>query len=219
VIEVEVVLMLGPEVGLEEVEVLAKEVEARIEPVWELVGFELRREAQRRVTLLIGGAGREAEVMALVLPLVEAVARDGSHYVVRYANGREQRQRFGALPEWLAGPLQEVLRDMQQPRALELAIWWEPPFDTEWGLVWCTEVGERGRAGMGVTPMESVEDLKVHIADWMQDQWFPETAGAWVEARPECPAHTHPAAPGIPDDVAVWACPKDGRVLARIGEL
>jgi hypothetical protein len=53
----------------------------------------------------------------------------------------------------------------------------------------------------------------------LQDQWFPETAGAWGEARPECPGHTHHAEPGIRHDVAVWSCPKDGRVLARIGEL
>lgn len=196
---------------------LAQEIEARIAPVAELVGFDLG--AQGEVTLLIGAEGHETELMALVLPLVEAHAGDGSHYVVRYSDGREVRQRFGTLPEWLAGPLRDVLRDMQQPRTLELALWWEPPFDTEWGLVWFTEVGELGRAGMGVAPMDSAEDLKVHIADWMQEQWFPETAGAWGEARPECPGHTHPAAPVIDDDVAVWSCPKTGHVLARIGEL
>jgi hypothetical protein len=188
--EVEVVLLLAHDVAVDAVQALSEEVEARIAPVWDLVGYDLIHR-ERRLTLLIDGDDAE-KLMVLVLPLVDGFAGPGSHWIGRLANGSEVREFFGPVPEWLRGPLDDVLHDMQQPHAVELRIGWEPPADDDWGLVWITEVGQQGRAGMGVTPMESPEDLKVHIADWMQDQWFPETYGAWGEARPACPG-PHPS--------------------------
>jgi len=82
------------------------------------------------------------------------------------------------------------------------------------------EAGERSSC-VGCALFEGVRgaELIVHIADHLQEQFFPESRGAWGEARPECPAHTHPAAPALSDGEAWWVCPFDGRRLGLIGQL
>jgi hypothetical protein len=127
--------------------------------------------------------------------------------------------RGGEVPDWLGAALRAALRDMQQPRAIELSIAWEPPSEHDFGTLWFAEAGQRGSAGMSVFLYTEPEYLKVVVADWMQDQLFPETAAAWGEARPACPGHPHPAQAEVVDGVAVWRCPRDGRVLAPVGEL
>jgi hypothetical protein len=57
------------------------------------------------------------------------------------------------------------------------------------------------------------------LADWLQDQFFPETRSAWGEARPACPGHPHPARAVNVADEAWWTCPLDGRRIARIGRV
>jgi hypothetical protein len=46
-----------------------------------------------------------------------------------------------------------------------------------------------------------------------------KTSAAWAQARPACPGHGHPASPDVVGGVAVRRCPRDGRVLAPVGEL
>jgi hypothetical protein len=65
---------------------------------------------------------------------------------------------------------------------------------------------------------ESGARLLVRLAGQMQD-FFHESAGAWGEARPPCPGHSHPARPEVLDGGAWWTCPADGRRIARVGAL
>jgi hypothetical protein len=66
---------------------------------------------------------------------------------------------------------------------------------------------------------EASVELMVRFADWLQEQVFPETTGAWGEARPECPGHPHPAAAVEVDGEPLWVCPVDGRRIGVIGQL
>ena len=62
--------------------------------------------------------------------------------------------------------------------------------------------------------------LRVAIAVFLQDQEFDgQGSEPWGKAWPECPGHPHPPDPCVIDDDAVWMCPRDGRVLATIGDL
>jgi hypothetical protein len=66
---------------------------------------------------------------------------------------------------------------------------------------------------------ESPARLLVNLADYLQEQFFPETREAWGEARPPCPGHTHPAAPDLIDGEPWWKCPASGERVARFGTL
>ncbi|MGH2883072.1 MAG: hypothetical protein ACRDPA_10315, partial [Solirubrobacteraceae bacterium] len=61
--------------------------------------------------------------------------------------------------------------------------------------------------------------LRAEWADQLQEQFFPETQGAWGEARPKCPGHPHPAQAIERDGDAWWVCPSTGQLIARIGHL
>jgi hypothetical protein len=76
--------------------------------------------------------------------------------------------------------------------------------------------------GVWVRGDEGFEACVARLADQLQD--------AAVEALPglgrpavwsECPDHPgrHPLQALILDGLAVWACPREGRVVARVGEL
>jgi hypothetical protein len=124
-----------------------------------------------------------------------------------------------AVPDWLDGPLRAVLRDLVPPAPVQLALRWEPPRHDELGTLWCTEASEPPTTfGVSVFPQAEPEDLQVLLAEHLQDE-LSETSGAWAQARPACPGHGHPASPEVVDGVAVWRCPKDGRVLAPVGAL
>jgi hypothetical protein len=120
------------------------------------------------------------------------------------------------LPDWLAPVLAAVLADLQRPTALELAAGWT---DGEPGTLWLQERGDRSSTtGVPVWRDERAEML-VQVADQLQEQFFPETSGAWGQARPACPGHAHPAAPRVEGSTACWTCPTSGQVLGEIGAL
>jgi hypothetical protein len=127
----------------------------------------------------------------------------------------------GPLPDWLEGPLDAVLRDLQRPEPVVFAIRWEEPAaDGQPGTLWFAEV-ELGTGGFGISlhPWLDPEEQKATIAERLQDE-YGETGGAWAEARPACqPGHAHPAMAEIRDGRAVWRCPRDGRVVAPVGEV
>lgn len=81
------------------------------------------------------------------------------------------------------------------------------------------ERGGVGAAGRGMSDRSTprAEEL-LDWADWLQEQVFPETQGAWGEARPECPGHPHPASPRLLDGGAWWVYPVSDRRVGRIGQ-
>ena len=114
------------------------------------------------------------------------------------------------LPDWLQEPWGQALGDLQGAAPIPLKVTFdgenlelrEPASPSITGI-WVGE--ERGAA------------LAVHLAYQLQDQFFPESEGAWGEARPPCPGHSHPATPELLDGEAWWTCPRDGRRIARFG--
>jgi hypothetical protein len=123
------------------------------------------------------------------------------------------------VPDWLMSEvLDAVLLDLQRPRPVEFELGVEPR--GEGGIVWFAERGGSGAAGLGLPDRSTPRaELLVSWADWLQEQVFPETRGAWGEARPECPGHPHPGSAVELDGEAWWVCPVDGRRIGRIGQL
>ena len=123
------------------------------------------------------------------------------------------------VPDWfMREVLGPVLGDLQRPRPIEVVVELEPR--DQGGLVWFSERGQQGSFGLGISdPAEPRPALLAEWADWLQEQFFPETYGAWGEARPECPGHPHPAQAIERDSEAWWVCPTDGRPIAPIGHL
>jgi hypothetical protein len=125
------------------------------------------------------------------------------------------------LPGWLTEAVDRVFADLQQPTAVDVRV----GYDTEWRLLAVSE-GEPPprppasvrRGGCLVTDEERGAWLVVGLAQWLQQYFFPESRGAWGEARPTCPGHSRPAVPGVEDDEAWWFCPVDGRRIAAIGQ-
>jgi hypothetical protein len=122
--------------------------------------------------------------------------------------------RFDDPPDWLAAALVTVLADLQLPIQVNVQV----GYDTETGTLWMNEIDESDRSGY--EPMnERGNDLIVDLANWLQEQFFPESRGAWGQSRPKCPGHSHPARPDIVADEAWWVCPTDQHRVARIGHL
>jgi hypothetical protein len=125
-------------------------------------------------------------------------------------------ERFGPPPDWLSDILEVVLSDFQQPAVIDLLV----GYDAAGQTVWFSEPGETSRAGFGASAIHTqppdTEDI-VEVAYWLQDQFFPETRGAWGEPRPRCPGHVHLMAPVEIDGQAWWTCPLDDRAVVRIG--
>lgn len=137
---------------------------------------------------------------------------------------RRLRMVFGdgprdPVPEWLLRDiLGPVLADLQRPTLVEFDI---SVVESGFGpLVWFQERGVVGGTGQQIPDGgRRTAELLVEWADWLQDQVFPETAGAWGQARPVCAGHPHPATPVELDGEAWWVCPTDGRRVGRIGQL
>jgi hypothetical protein len=114
--------------------------------------------------------------------------------------------------------LEPVLSDFQRPRPIELDFGLDPQW--EGGLVWIWEPDLSGAMGLPIPDRSAPRvELFVYFADLLQEQFFPETRGAWGEARPECPGHPHPASPIELDREAWWVCPVNGRRIGKIGQL
>jgi hypothetical protein len=60
-------------------------------------------------------------------------------------------------------------------------------------------------------------ELIVWVADILQDS-LAETAQGWVQARPPCPHHPHPARPAVRGGKAWWICERRDERLYRIGQ-
>ncbi|GAA4670189.1 hypothetical protein [Phytohabitans rumicis] len=70
-------------------------------------------------------------------------------------------------------------------------------------------------AYLGSLPnVASVEEAAVELADLLQEEAIESGDVLW----PGClPGHSHPPTPRLANGTAVWACPKDGIVITRIG--
>jgi hypothetical protein len=128
---------------------------------------------------------------------------------------------MSVLPAWIVGPFEDVLHDLQKPRAVGLSARWERSEDVgpHFGYLWVTETTSGWTIAVTVSLDSPAEDLKATLADALQDQFFPESTAAWGEARPACLGHRHPASVDVIDGVAIWCCPEDGRQLGRVGAL
>jgi hypothetical protein len=116
----------------------------------------------------------------------------------------------------MPAPVREVvsaaLRDLQQPRPLSLRV-------DDSGALWVQEHGEpAGRFGLVSPEPDQPSELLADFAHWLTDQIFPESRGAWGEARPRCPGHRHPAQAELIDGQAWWTCPLNDRRVAPIGQ-
>src|SRR5581483_4813517 len=106
-----------------------------------------------------------------------------------YAGSVFDERKLEPMPPWLREVVDLVLPDLQHPRPIEIRLAYEPH---EWLWVWEPAAG--GRTGFWIPDDDrSRLGLTLRFADWLQDQFFPESRGAWGEARPECPGHPHPA--------------------------
>jgi hypothetical protein len=116
--------------------------------------------------------------------------------------------------------LKPVLSDLQRPRSVDFEIGVQSHRDGDGDLVWFSERGVTGAAGRPVSdPSRPRPELMVEWADWLQEHVFPETQGAWGQARPACPGHGHPAMATELDGKAWWVCPASNRRIGRIGHL
>jgi hypothetical protein len=120
------------------------------------------------------------------------------------------------LPRWLVEAVDALMADLQQPSPLDLRL----GFDAVEQTLWISEGGGRDAIfNFGLWGEERGAALFVTLAHWLQEQFFPETRGAWGQARPECPGHTHPAEAAAIDNEAWWLCPRDYHQIARVGHL
>jgi hypothetical protein len=124
------------------------------------------------------------------------------------------------VPRWLITEvLEPVLADLQGDHPIEIDVTRELQGRSA-GYVVFQERGHQAGAGLGVPlPEASREEAKVIWADYVQEQFFPETRAAWGQARPPCPDHHHPASATLLDGEAWWICPADGTRIGRIGDL
>jgi hypothetical protein len=123
-----------------------------------------------------------------------------------------QDDRLDPVPDKLREVVDIVLGDLQGHNPIDVQVGYEPSR----GALWLSESGEQGTVGFRPEDMRGAE-LIVRFADYLQEQFFPETRGAWGEARPMCPRHSHPAVPVEVEGEAWWTCPDDGQKLAIIG--
>jgi hypothetical protein len=121
-------------------------------------------------------------------------------------------ERFEPVPDALRELLDLVLPDLQRPTAIEVLV----GFEASRGVLWFSEPGVDGRAGFMLSA-EGWSERVLEFADWLQEQFFLESLGAWGEARPACPGHPHPARAEEIDGEAWWVCPGDGHEIALVG--
>lgn len=150
--------------------------------------------------------------------------------------------RYQEPPSALRDLVDLVLGDLQASEPIPVQVGWHPNYVSPgsavlgcedpptpylmfsepgpWGGVGWTPAapgagGEDREWGDEFTPAE----MAVGLADYLQEQFFPEAAAAWGQARPLCPGHSHPAEPRLIDGDAWWTCPRDGHEVARFGAL
>jgi hypothetical protein len=121
--------------------------------------------------------------------------------------------RSDDIPDWLRDAIERCMHDLQQPTVVELRV--ELSEDGEDVLFW-----ESDGSGTGWFLLDEPRgaELVVRLADYLQEQVFPETREAWGEARPACPGHPHPASAVLLDGEAWWICPATEARLSVIGD-
>lgn len=118
------------------------------------------------------------------------------------------------VPDWIREAMERCLHDMQQPSPIDLRLEWS---DDD-ALLQLWESGPDGSGGgFSFSHAQAGPELVDAIAHFLQDQIFWESRGAWAEARPMCPGHSHPATPKVLDDQAWWVCPESAKPLTIIG--
>ena len=141
----------------------------------------------------------------------------------------------GGPPEWLRGPAEAVLDDLQSSQPIESLHIVATQIPDLNGL--SLELAEPPRVTMKLPQLPDDLDpdeptsygggnwvprsltgarLLVLIADILQES-LAETSVAWGQARPPCPSHSHPAAPVLRDREAWWVCRSARTPLYRIG--
>jgi hypothetical protein len=129
-----------------------------------------------------------------------------------YAFEVGSKEESGSVPDWI----KDVVWDLQDPKPINVQLGF---VTTEHGgQFWISEQDEPGGAGCAISPDDSSE-ARVELAYWLQEQFFAESRGAWGEARPLCPSHSHPSVPSELDGEAWWVCPIDGHRVGLIGQL
>ncbi len=123
----------------------------------------------------------------------------------------------GPPPDWLAGPLDRVLADLQGDEPIEIDVSYATTPDGT-PAIFIAEAGESGYSSFALNGNPRGAALLFEIAFGLQEQVFPELYASWGQARPECPGHPHSADARMIGDEAWWVCPRDGRPLRRIGE-
>ena len=114
-------------------------------------------------------------------------------------------------PSWARDVVDRCLRDMQQPTVIDVDLQWLADRA-------CTlQDPNSGGDGISFSYLGAGNEVVVAFADFLQEHVFPESDGAWGEARPACRGHRHPAKPTVLDGAACWICPDTGQRLALIG--
>jgi hypothetical protein len=131
-------------------------------------------------------------------------------------DGIEHRCDLGPLPDRLSRLVNRVLADFQQPTPVDIELGYADEGDGS-GTLSVSETGDGTSMGFAVLADEDDTAFLVRFADTLQEQFFPESVGAWGEARPECPGHAHPAEATEMAGEAWWTCPVDGRRVGVIG--
>ncbi|MFF9894144.1 MULTISPECIES: hypothetical protein [Streptomyces] len=120
----------------------------------------------------------------------------------------------------LAAALAVVRRDVWATCAVRPIVREEVDFDGD-PLVMLYEPDGSGlgvSVPAGVGPAEQVAELAEQVQEWAVEALAARLLPA---AWPECPDHPrgHPLEARVVGEVAVWSCPRSGRVVAPVGAL
>jgi hypothetical protein len=117
--------------------------------------------------------------------------------------------------QWLRDAVATVLADFPEGDSVELTVTPSRQADGAWW--WLIGEGNRAYGGLQLPAEPTEAEILAEIAWYVQERVF--DTEPWGEARPVCPGHPHPPDPKVIDGKAVWICPRDGHVLAPIGQL
>jgi hypothetical protein len=167
-------------------------------------GFELSSQDDRSV-----GGERE------IAPGIWVTFHDGCQPTLR---GPWTGVMGKPLPEWLDRLVQPLLRDFSLPVPISVQVGYGADHEGR-NMLWIQEPGDQGPCGFQITDEMHGDHLIVELADVLQEQFFLETAQAWGQPRPPCPAHPHPLYAWTHDGTPYWFCPAGNRPIAPIGHL
>lgn len=117
-------------------------------------------------------------------------------------------------PEF-TGALRTVLRDLAAQCEARPQIRTEG----EWTMAYAPDGSGQGLSWPATAPAaDRLASLADQLQDWaVEALWSAGAPAVW----PHCPQHpdSHPLKATVAEEAAVWACPKTGVTVARIGEL